>query len=611
MKKDGIVWLACLLTATLPLCACGGGSVGGMNPLPTPAGPLLSGSVHAGQMVVSDAAIQLYVAGSSGYGSQATALLANPVKTDAGGNFTLNYTCPSSSDLIYLVATGGNPGPAVTNNPALAMMAGLGSCGRLGPSATAFINEVTTVASVFALAQFMRLGANVATSNTNALGLANAFAAIPSLVNVSTGAPLGPALPVGATAPIATLNTLANILQTCTSEAGSCAALFATATASSETAPANTLDTALAIARSPALSPSALYGLIPASPPFQPALPQPPNDWMLSISYTGSGLHGPSALAIDQSGNVWVANYYGAVTELSPQGKALSPAAGFTGGGLNECYGLTIDNGGNVWVTNEQSAGSVNHGLGSLTELSSSGQILSGSTGFSDGGVNFPLAVASDSTGRIWTANYGSSTTSLLSNSGTAISGPSGYGAGNLDFPVAIAIDANGSAWVANQSSTTVTSITADGTQATEFSCCNAPSGLAIDQHGNVWVTNFLGDSVSELSNTGAVLSSGYTGGGLLRPQGIAIDGKGNIWVANYHGSSITELDGADGPTPGTALSPVSGYGTATGLSLPFGLAIDASGNLWASSFANNTVTEYLGAAAPVKTPLLSLPKQP
>lgn len=289
----------------------------------------------------------------------------------------------------------------------------------------------------------------------------------------------------------------------------------------------------------------------------------------------------------------------------------MSPATGFTGGGLNECYGLTIDNNGNVWVTNEQSTGSVNSGLGSLTALSSAGQILSSAQGFSGGGIDFPVAAASDARGNIWISNYGSSSASLLANSGAAISDSNGYGNGELNFPVAVAVDGSGNAWLANQSSTTITKITADGTQATSFSCCNAPSGLAIDQHGNIWVTNFLEDSVSELSPTGAVLSSGFTGGGLLRPQAIAVDGKDNVWVANYHGGSITELEGADGITPGKPLSPGSGYGLSAGLSLPFSMAVDASGNVWVSSFANSTVTEFLGAAAPVRTPLLGAPRQP
>jgi streptogramin lyase len=610
MNRASAGALGYLLAAVLLCCACGGGSGNGNSPPPL-SGPSLDGSMYAGQTAVSGASVQLYAAGSAGYGTGATALLASPATTDASGKFSFHYTCPSSSALVYVVAIGGNPGlSSGTNNAALAMMAALGSCGSLGSSFIASINEVTTVASVFALAQFMSPGANIGTSSTNTQGLANAFAMINNLVNVGTGTAPGPSLPAGATSPTGTLNTIANILNSCTGSPGACSTLFSAATPSGATVPANTIDAALAIALNPVLNPGALYALTPASPPFQPALAQAPNDWMLSINYTSGGLHGPSALAIDQRGNVWIADYYGAVTEFSSQGQALSPATGFTGGGLNECYGLTIDNNGNVWVTNEQSSGSVNGGLGSLTELSSSGQILSGSDGFSNGGIDFPLAAASDSAGNIWTSNYGSSSASLLANSGIAISGPSGYGNGQLNFPVAVAVDGSGNAWLANQSSTTITKIAADG-QATSFSCCNAPSGLAIDQHGNIWVTNFLEDSVSELSPTGAVLSSGFTGGGLLRPQAIAVDGKDNVWAANYHGGSITELEGADGITPGNPLSPGSGYGLSAGLSLPFSVAVDASGNVWVSSFASNTVTEFLGAAAPLKTPLLAPPTQP
>ncbi len=605
-----MVGLACLLAAMLPFSACGGGSGGGTNSSPT-TGLSISGSVHAGPVAVSRAVVQLYAAGSSGYGSQATPLLATPVKTDVNGNFSFNYACPSASSPVYLIATGGNPGSSAgTSNAALAMMAALGLCGGLGSSFTASLNEVTTVASVFALAQFMSPGANVGSSSTNLPGIAHAFAAVGNLVNVKTGATPGPSLPAGATTLTATLNTLANILNSCTGSAGSCASLFSAITNGTST-PANTIDAALAIALNPAINPSGLYALAAANPIFQPALAQAPNDWMLSIHFTGGGIHEPAMLAIDQEDNIWIADYSGAVTELSSQGQALSPATGFTGGGLNECYGLTIDSGGNVWVTNEQSPGSTNGGLGSVTELSSSGEILSGSGGFSGGGIDFPVAAASDAVGNIWISNYGSSSVSVLANSGAAISGSSGYGKAQLNFPVAVAVDGSGNAWLANQSSTTITTVNAAGSQATSFTCCNAPSGLAIDQHGNVWVTNFLQDSVSELSATGSALSNGYTGGGLLRPQGIAIDGKDNVWVANYHGNSLSELQGADNVTAGAPLSPAGGYGLAASLSLPFALAVDASGNLWVSSFANNSVTEYLGVAAPVKTPLLGSPKLP
>ena len=566
---------------------------------------------------MSGALVQIYAAGSSGYGSTATALLSTPAKTDSAGSFevTASFTCPSSSSPIYLVARGGNPGLAAgTNNPALALMVALGPCAGVSASTVILINETTTAASVWALAQFMNPGANVGASSANPQGLANAFAVVNSLVNIATGVAPGPALPAGAVAPAPELNTLANILNSCAGSNGStgeCAQLFAAVTPSGGTQPTDTIDAALDIALNPGQNPGALYNLQSVGSPFQPRLSGAPTDWTMVVNYAGGGLNGPASVAIDQSGNVWIADYYGAVTELSPLGQALSPSGGFTGGGLNESYGLAIDAGGNVWVTNQQSPGSVNGGLGSVTELGSSGQVLSGSGGFSGGGVDFPVAVAADSSGNIWISNYGVSTATVLSNAGTALSSAQGYGSGELNFPVAIAIDAEQTAWLANQGATTVTSISSDGSQVNQVPCCNGPSALAIDGHGNTWVANFYGNSVSELSATGDVLSNGYTGGGLLRPQGIAVDGKGNVWVTNYHGNSITELAGADGTSPGSALSPAGGFGQAAGLSLPFALAIDRSGNLWVSNFAGNTVTESIGAAAPVKTPLLGPAQEP
>jgi hypothetical protein len=38
---------------------------------------------------------------------------------------------------------------------------------------------------------------------------------------------------------------------------------------------------------------------------------------------------------------------------------------------------------------------------------------------------------------------------------------------------------------------------------------------------------------------------------------------------------------------------------------------VDASGNLWISNFGSNTLTEFVGLAVPVKTPLLGLPAAP
>jgi hypothetical protein len=185
----------------LSVCFFPVGCATGVPSIATSSTPQLRGMVHGGSQPISGAVIQLYAAGTTGYGTGATALLNTPVTTDANGTFSItgDYTCPSSTSQLYLVATGGNPGltPPSTNNAAIVLMTALGPCtlygsqSTLNPNSFIFMNEATTVASVYALAPFMTYGTTqVGASSTNSLGLANAFLTVPNLVNTSTGTPL-------------------------------------------------------------------------------------------------------------------------------------------------------------------------------------------------------------------------------------------------------------------------------------------------------------------------------------------------------------------------------------------------------------------------------------
>jgi streptogramin lyase len=440
-------------------------------------------------------------------------------------------------------------------------------------------------------------------------------------VNVSTGTAPGASATEGADLPTAKMNTLADIVAACVNSSGSgvCDMLFTDSTPPAGSAPDNTLDAAVNIARNPCSHVAALYTIPAPASPFQPMLAAAPSDWTLAVTYGGGGLNTPGTIAVDALGNVWTANYFGSVTELSATGVPISPNAGFTGGSLYESYGLTVDANGSVWVTDEQTSG-FNQGNGSLTVLNSSGDITSGSEGYFGGGVDFPVAIAADTDGSVWTANFGDSTTTKLSSAGSPISGSKGFGSPKLEGPVAIAIDAHHTAWLANYSadSGSVTSISSDGSQVNTITCCGeGPSGVATDaiglaknvSQGHVWTANYYTSTVSELElmNDGkvTVISTGYTGGGLKSPNGISIDGAGNVWVANLDGNTITELEGANGANPGAALSSSGGIGGDAKLSRPYGIAIDASGNVWVSNEGSSTITQFLGAAAPVKTPLL------
>jgi sugar lactone lactonase YvrE len=566
----------------------------------------------AGSQPVSGATVQLYAAGSSGYGSAGTALLTSSVTTNSSGVFTIpaGYSCTSSSTQVYSVARGGNPSlSGSVNNSALAMMSALGSCGSITSNTTVVVNEVTSVASVAALAAFYSSGGNIGASATNTAGLANAFGTAAQLANMTTGVSPGPSLPTGLTIPSAKINTLASILNTCTATSGAapCAAWMTAATVSGGTPPTNTLDALFNILRNPANNVAALDALLPATPPFIPVTATSASDWTLAVTWSGGGMNLPTAMAFDSTGSAWVASYFSALTELpalGTSGAVQQIAAASTA--LNESYGLTVDGSNNIWVANEQTSSSINGGSGNVVKFSNTGQLLSGASGYTAGGVYYPQGLAADTTGNVWVVDYGDSLVTLLASAGTAVNGATAWGTGQLALPVNVAVDASHNAWVANQSSNTVTRISADGSKITPITCCDGASGVAIDQSGNAWVANYFGNSISEVSSAGAILLTGQTGGGVDHPQGIAIDGAGKVWVGNLHTGTISEFAGSTSPTPGTPLSPSTGLGTDAQLGSPFAVAIDQSGNIWVTnSNGANTVTTFVGLATPVKTPLL------
>jgi hypothetical protein len=271
-------------------------------------------SVHGGQQPVSGSTIRLYAVGTTGDGSPATPLLRQAVTTDANGIFDITglYTCPSASALVYITATGGNPGlSAGTNNAAIALMAALGPCGSLGPSTFININELTTVAAVWSLAPFMSSYSSIGSGTTDAAGLASAFMLASEYVNTTTGTAPGLNVPAGTTVPVAQLNTLADILSSCVNSAGgvagdgsACGTLFAAATPSGGAAPVEVIGAGLNIANNPTANVSSLFGLVTATAPFQPMLAAVPAD--LTV-----GLAAPTGLSVSADSLTFPAAYLG------------------------------------------------------------------------------------------------------------------------------------------------------------------------------------------------------------------------------------------------------------------------------------------------------------
>ena len=589
-----------------------------MTPPPVVSNPgvSFSGKALAGSQPIVGATIQLYAAGITGNGSAATALLSSALTSDSAGAFTVTagYSCPTATSQIYVVVRGGQVGSDVANS-AITLASALGACNQIAADSQFVINEVTTAATAWGLAQFFGTGGNVGASSTNAQGLANAVAAVANLANLTTGASPGATFPTTGTSPSAKVNAVADLLNNCTATASGCDTLFSATTPNGGTAPDNTLDAVLNLVRNPGSNVATLFAQLPPSgaPPFMPVPSKAPADWTLSINYHGGGIdkNNPSGVGVDATGNVWVSTYSGRVAEFSTTGTPMF-SSGITGGGLLKSDALAVDPQGNIWVPDGGSP-SVNGDFGSVTELSSTGEVLSGATGFSAGGISYPTAIAIDTNGTVWIPDYGNSRVTLLSSAGQPLSGTSGYQSLQFSFPLAVAIDANHDGWIANFGNDTVSKVSADGSQIASFASGNGPDGIAVDQRGYVWVANQTGNSISELANDGTVVSSGYSDNkaSILAPQGIAIDGSGNVWVANLHSHAITELAGSAAASPGAILSPTTGYASDAGFTEAYAIVVDASGNLWVTDFNNNTLTEIVGVATPVKTPALGPPQTP
>jgi streptogramin lyase len=610
------------LTVILSGCSAGVGTV--ESPV---TGLRVAGVVYGGQQPVANSKVYMYAAGTGGNRTAAISTLNSPgyVTTDSGGNFSIHddFTCPSASSLVYTVAVGGNPGLAPgTNNPALVLVDALGPCGDLNAGTNISINEITTAAAAWALAPFVGASySQMAASPTNTVGLTNAFLDAAMIASPNTGLPPTD-LPSNLTIDSGKVYALADALGTCVNSDGTsgCTALFSAATDSGGLAPSDTFQAAIDIVRHPTQNVAAVYNVIPADPAFPTTLTSAPNDWTLTLTITGGGLNAPTSLDIDKSGNVWVANYYGALAEFTPQGTPISPSTGYGAGVLNEAYGLTIDTNGNIWVSNEES--SPNHS-GSLSEFDGSntstpGAVITGNggTNFYDTTIDYPVALAADTNGDIAIANYANSTATIYSGAGAEVVN---VGAGQAAFPVAIAVDSTHGVWIANFGDDTITHESSTGTLLSRPNCCNGANGVATDALGNVWVSDYYGNAFSEVDSTGKVLINDApivnASVNTSYPAGIAIDASQNVWIANYRGQSISELAGANSPVPGTVLSGATGLGYQSGnnplLLLPYALVPDTAGNVWVSNFGNNNLVMFFGLATPTATPTQPVPVAP
>ncbi len=514
----------------------------------------------------------------------------------------------------------------------------------LGPGpvpARVAANDLTTVAMAYAMAQFIH-GHSVQGESP---GLQNAADMSGDLVDVETGqvAPVLRRAPNGpATTTLATVNSLANLLGDCRAPGPLCSGLLRLSAAPGSRPATDTLQAAEQIARSPWRNVARLYALALHSPPvYRPALgsSRSVDAWTIALRFEGDGrsINGPGNFAIDAGGNIWATNNYEYSRErltpvcasklllrFTPTG-AFYPLSPYTGGGLSGAgFGIAVDPQGNAWVANFGFAAPecpAQPPHNSVSEFTSTGGAISPPAtesfggGFTQGGIDWPQGTISDAHGDIWIANCANnSVTRYAGGNPESWSAFTGIG---LQKPFDLAFNGSGDAFVTGNGNSKVAILGPDGEPLPGSPISGGglarPLGIAADSKGNMWVANSgklvlpctgettpsreSGGTVTLIKANGELANGGrpFEASGLTVPWGVAVDGDDDVWVANFGGQRVTELCGtspalcpAGKRRTGQQISPAgSGYGF-DGLVRNTGVAIDPSGNVW---LANNWKT--------------------
>jgi len=563
----------------------------------------ISGHLIGGNQPVTGSTIQLYDASDApGYGMQAKALLSPAPMTGPGGTFNITnqYHCDAPTDQVYLVAKGGNPGlDGVVDNSGLALMAALGTCGAFtSGTANIVVNEVTTVAAVWALAPFMASFDHVGTSSGNAVGLVNAFAMASNLASFTTGSSPG-AAPAGSTIPTAEINSLANALASCVNTPGGhatdgtpCGNLYDAATVGTKV-PTNTIDAALAIAQNPSNNAETILTLgtgIAAA--FQPTLGTAPNDWTVAATFgLGDSARQTGGMAFDSAGDLWVVAT-DALYELSPTGVVKNSFPAMAGNAV------AIDPSGNIWVGASAKT---------LLEMPSTLSAPATFTVTLDGGSDIQ-SLALDGNGNAW---YSCATCGSVYKYNPSTTANTGSVATGVSKASSISIDPSEQVWLGTfDVSFQVSVFTNNGTALTNspFSCgsCGDSGDVANDNTGNAWI---VGRNLTRMNTTGTLTNIAGIGG-LFSPSAVSIDGAGNAWVTNTESSVLIAQTGqpeqgglSEFTNAGAPVTPSTGY-VSDSLTSPQSVAVDGSGNVWLRNSGSTSVTAFVGVGAPVATPL-------
>jgi mucin-19 len=365
-----------------------------------------------------------------------------------------------------------------------------------------------------------------------------------------------------------------------------------------------------------------------------------------TIGLTPSRFNSPQGITVDRFRQAYVsdtgnhtireiADVYtvpdnnGVVTTFAGSSQGFSNASGISAQFYGPMMGSSIDSGGNIYVGDVY-----NHRIrkitpaGVVTSLAGNGN----ATPFSNGtGTNAtfynPQQVAVDSTGNVYVPDFGNNrirkvtpdgVVTTLAGNGTSAFADGSSGVASFAGPRGVTVDTLGNVYVADAGNNRIRKVTPDGVvstlagQATAGSSdgtgasaqFNAPFGVAVDFSGNVFVADQGGNRIRKITPVGVVTTIAGNGGTTFTdgtgtnatfngPYGIAVDSTGTLYVSDLTNHRIRKITTAGVVTTlagnGTTTF-ANGTGTNATFNQPWGVAVDPSGTVYVTDFANHLI---------------------
>ena len=369
---------------------------------------------------------------------------------------------------------------------------------------------------------------------------------------------------------------------------------------------------------------------------------------------TRSDLNGPNQIALDGSGNLYIADSgNNVIRRVDKISGTISTVAGngqngFAGDGgpatsaqINNPVGVAIDAAGNLYIADSGNARirRVDAATNVITTAAGNGQIGSGGDGgpATSAQLGRPQGVAIDAAGNLYFADdeyavirrvdkIAGTISTVAGNHSNGFSGDGGPAtSAQINDPVGVAIDAAGNLYIADCLNSRIRRVDAtthaittvagngiagfsgDGGLATSAQMQN-PQGVAVDGAGNLYIGDANNQRIRKVNGATHIMTtvagnghSGYLGDGGLAtsaqmqsPQGVAVDGAGNLYIADYSNSAVREVAASTGVISTVAakstLTAEGGPATSAVLNGPSNITLDASGNLYISDTVNSLV---------------------